>query len=709
MSKEISHLIQDRLSLPLQSIKNTVKLLDDGATVPFISRYRKEMTGSLDEVAVGNIKRELQGLNDLIKRKETILKSIHEQGLLKQDLKVKIENCWNSTQLEDLYLPFKKRIKTKATLAKEQGLEPLAKIIIAQRQNDIFFQAQRFLNKEVKDTEEALEGARYIIAEWISENIKNRELIRQLFERSAIIESKVIKKKIKDAVKYEQYFEYSESLRRIPSHRLLAIFRGEKESFLRVKVTIDNEHCLKSMERFYIQQPHTEAAEQIQLSIADALKRLLLPSIENEIKKSSKLKADLEAILVFSKNLKELLLSAPLGGKNILALDPGFRSGCKLAIIDTNGNLIHDQTIFPHPPQSQKIEAQNTIAHLVDKFKVEAFAIGNGTAGKETYKLVNEMSFEFPVDVFFINESGASIYSASEIAREEFPNKDITVRGAVSIGRRLMDPLAEFVKIDPKSIGVGQYQHDVNQNLLKESLNETISTCVNSVGINLNTASAQLLTHVSGLGSVLGKNIVEFRKEKGSFSERKQLLKVPRMGKKAYEQCAGFLRIKEGVNPLDNTAVHPESYKIVHKMAKDLKLSVEQLVLDKDAQRQIPLKNYCTEAIGLPTLKDIVKELDKPGLDPRGKASAVKFSNSINSIEDLNIGMVLPGVVNNVTKFGAFVDIGIKESGLVHISEITNRFITDVSEILSVNQEVSVKVISIDADRKRVGLSIKQA
>jgi len=709
MSIEISHLIQDRLSLPLQSIKNTVKLLEDGATIPFISRYRKEMTGSLNEVDVGNIKKELQSLNDLIKRKEAILKIIQEQGLLKPDLRVKIENCWDITNLEDLYLPFKKKVKTKATIAKEQGLEPLAKLIIGQRHNDIYFQAQKFIKNKVINVDLALEGARNIIAEWISENVKNREMIRQQFKRSAVIESKVIKKKIKEAGKYEQYFEYTESLKRIPSHRLLAIFRGEKESFLRVKINIDNDQCLKSMERFYIQRLHTESAEQIQLSIADSLKRLLLPSIENETKKAAKLKADIEAIEVFSKNLKELLLSAPLGGKNILALDPGFRTGCKLVVIDINGNLVHDQTIYPHPPQSQKFDAKNTITHLVDKFKVEAFAIGNGTAGKETYKLVKEIQFEFPVDIFFINESGASIYSASEIARKEFPNKDITVRGAVSIGRRLMDPLAEFVKIDPKSIGVGQYQHDVNQTLLKESLDETISTCVNSVGINLNTASAQLLTHVSGLGPTLGKNIVTYRKENGSFTERKQLLKVPRMGKKAYEQCAGFLRINNGKNPLDNTAVHPESYSIVQNMAKDLKLSISQLILNKEIQTQIPLKNYCTSDVGIPTLKDIIKELDKPGLDPRGKASAVKFSNNINTIEDLNIGMILPGVINNVTKFGAFVDIGIKESGLVHVSEITNRFINDVSEVLSVNQEVNVKVISIDAVRKRVGLSIKQA
>ena len=704
----ISQLIQERLSLPLKSVSNTIKLLNDGGTVPFIARYRKEMTGSLNEVVISSIKKEHQSILDLIKRREAILKSIEEQGHLSDDLKIKIENCWDPRQLEDLYLPFKRKVKTKASVARENGLEPLAKMIISQRQNDIILQAQKFVRKNVKDIDDALQGARYIISEWISENPKNRDIIRQSFERTALIESKVVKSKKTEASKYEQYFDYSESIRRIPSHRLLAIYRGEKEGFLKVKITIDESYSIQSMERFYIRRNHTESGDQIKLSIADALKRLLLPSIENEVKKTIKLKADKEAIEVFAKNLKELLLSAPLGSKNILALDPGFRTGCKLVILDSNGNLIYDNAIYPHPPQSQKDEAKGIIYHLVDKYKVEAIAIGNGTAGKETYKLVKDIHFEFPVDIFFINESGASIYSASEIAREEFPDKDITVRGAVSIGRRLMDPLAELVKIDPKSIGIGQYQHDVNANLLKESLDETISNCVNSVGINLNTASQQILTHVSGLGPVLGKNIVDYRKENGSFKERKHLLKVPRMGKKAFEQCAGFLRIRNGKNPLDNTAVHPESYGIVEKMAKDLNLTVNKLIDNKDIQKSIPLKNYCTDTIGLPTLNDIIKELDKPGLDPRGKANAVKFSNSINTISDLNIGMILPGIVNNVTKFGAFVDIGIKESGLVHISEITNQYIKDVSEFLKVNQEVNVKVISIDPNKKRVGLSIKQ-
>ncbi|MBT8230992.1 MAG: RNA-binding transcriptional accessory protein [Bacteroidia bacterium] len=709
MTETIVRIIQDRLSLPFQSVKNTVSLFSDGATIPFIARYRKEVTGSLDEIQISAIKKELQSLEDLIKRKKSILKSIEEQGQLSHDLKKKIENCWSSQHLEDLYLPFKKKVQTKAAIARKNGLEPLAKLIVSQSLNDLLFQSQKFVTKSVKNVDAAFEGARFIIAEWISENSKTRDSARQLFNRTAIIESTLVKSKKEAASKYEQYFDYSESLKRIPSHRLLAIFRGEKEGFLKVKLDVDKENLIHNLERFYIKRLGTDSADQIKLAIQDALKRLIIPSIENETKKSAKLKADKEAIEVFTKNLKELLLSPPLGSKSILALDPGFRTGCKLVVLDTNGNLIHDETIYPHPPQSKIFEAQSSIAFLVDKYNVEAIAIGNGTAGKETYKMVNNIKFDSTVDVFFVNESGASIYSASEIARKEFPHKDITVRGAVSIGRRLMDPLAELVKIDPKSIGVGQYQHDVNQVLLKEGLEETISSCVNTVGIDLNTASAELLKHISGLGLVLGSNIVKFRKENGSFKSRKALLKVPRMGKKAYEQSAGFLRIKNADNPLDNTAVHPEAYSVVEKIARDKKLSLAKLIVDKESQKNIKLQDYCTDKIGLPTLLDITKELEKPGLDPRGKASVVKFSNDINSIDDLYEGMILPGIVNNITKFGAFVDIGIKESGLVHISEITNKFINDVSEVLHLNQEVNVKVINIDAQRKRVGLSIKQA
>ena len=697
-----------QLNLPERAVKNTVQLLRDGATVPFISRYRKEMTGSLDEVEVGTIKDELQKFDELIKRKETILKTIDEQGKLTGPLKTKIENCWDPISLEDIYLPFKKKVKTKATVARENGLEPLARLITSEKHDDLRKQAQRFVNKHVADVDAALEGARHIIAEWVNENSDCREAIRSQFARYALVESKVIKKKKEEAGKYEMYFDYSEALNRIPSHRILAIFRGENEAFLRAKISIESDYAQRSIERIMIRNPRARSAKQIKMAIEDSLKRLLLPSIENEFKKAAKQKADEEAIKVFSKNLKDLLLAAPLGSKRVLAVDPGFRTGCKVVVLDEKGDLIHDSTIYPHPPQSKRDEAMYSIQHLVEKYKVEAISIGNGTAGKETFQMINGYNFGTEVEVFFVNESGASIYSASKIARDEFPDKDVTVRGSISIGRRLMDPLAELVKIDPKSIGVGQYQHDVNQTRLKENLDNTIASCVNAVGINLNTASQHLLAHVSGLGPGLGKNIVEYRKENGAFSERKQLLKVSRMGKKAYEQAAGFLRIKNGKNPLDNTGVHPESYKVVLKMAKDLKCDVEELIGDQEKIKKLDLEKYKSDSIGLPTLIDIQKELDKPGLDPRGKAKAIAFSNRINKLSDLTLGMVLPGVVNNVTKFGAFVDIGIKESGLVHISEIVDRFISDPAEILSVNQEVKVKVINIDEEKGRVSLSIKQ-
>lgn len=708
MENIICQIISSNLNLNLRSVNNTFKLLNDGATVPFISRYRKEMTGSLNEVEVNDIAKELQLIQTLIKRKETILKAIKEQNLLTPSLKTKIENCWESTVLEDLYLPFKKKLKTKATQAKENGLEPLARLILQQNGRDIHKEAQNFVNKNVANQEAALQGARYILAEWLNENEKHRAYLRNTFERHAIIKSKLVKSKKLEATKFEMYFDYEERLHKIPSHRLLAIYRGENEKLLRVKLLIDVDRAQENIERTVLKNSNSQEAIQIKLAITDSLKRLLLPSIENEFRKQSKLKADKEAIDVFTKNLKELLLAAPLGTKTILALDPGFKSGCKLTVLDKTGDLIHDETIYPHPPQSQKNESIYTLKHLIDTFKVEAVAIGNGTAGKETYQLLEEIKKDSPIDIFFVNESGASIYSASEIARKEFPNKDITVRGSVSIGRRLMDPLAELVKIDPKSIGVGQYQHDVNQTLLKENLEQTISHCVNKVGVNLNTASEYLLTHISGLGPVTAKNIVEYRNENGFYKERKELRRVPRMGKKAYEQCAGFLRIKNGKNPLDNTSVHPERYGLVKKMAKDQNVKLESLLTEKELQKNIDIQKYIDKTIGLPTLKDIINELDKPGLDPRGKAEPMQFSNRINTLDDLTIGLVLPGVVNNVTKFGAFVDIGIKESGLVHISEITNRFISDPAEILSVNQKVQVKVIQIDISKKRVSLSIKQ-
>lgn len=700
--------ITSHLDLPERAIKNTISLLQDGATVPFISRYRKEMTGSLDEVDIGKIKDQLQKIEELVKRKESILKSIKEQGSLTDAIQSKINDCWNPSQLEDIYLPFKKKIKTKATLARENGLEPLARLITSGKSDDLKKQAQKYVNKNVVDPEAALEGARHIISEWINENTECRDIIRNQFAKYARVESKVIKKKKDEATKYEMYFDYNEALNRIPSHRLLAIFRGENESLLRAKISVDLEYAQRSVERIMLDRQKRQCAIQIKIAIEDALKRLLIPSIENEFKKAAKQKADDEAILVFTKNLKDLLLAAPLGSKRILAIDPGFRTGCKVVVLDEKGDLLHDTAIYPHPPQSKKEEAMHSLQYLVENYKVEAISIGNGTAGKETLQMVNTHNFGKEIDVFFVNESGASIYSASKIAREEFPDKDVTVRGSISIGRRLMDPLAELVKIDPKSIGVGQYQHDVNQTRLKENLDNTIASCVNAVGINLNTASQHLLAHVSGLGPVLGKNIVEYRKENGAFSERKELLKVKRMGKKAYEQAAGFLRIRDGKNPLDNTAVHPESYTIVKKMAKDLSCTIKQLISDKEKIEQLTLKNYVTDQIGLPTLIDIKKELEKPGLDIRGKAKAVAFSNRINKISDLSVGMILPGVVNNVTKFGAFVDIGIKESGLVHISEIVDRFITDPAEVLQVNQEVKVMVINIDELKGRVSLSMKQ-
>ncbi len=696
------------VGLPAKSVKNTLSLLREGATIPFISRYRKEMTGSLDELQVGLIKDEVQKLDDLIKRKESILKTIQEQGALTDALKKKIDSCWDSTRLEDIYLPFKKKVKTKARIARDNGLEPFARLITSEGNEDLRKRAQRYINKNVPDVDAALEGARHIISEWINENVACRELIRGQYEKYGLVESKVVKKKKDDAVKYEMYFEYSERLNRIPSHRLLAIFRGEKEGLLKAKISIEEEYAQRGIERTMIRNPRGKSAEHIRLAIEDSLKRLLLPSIENEFKKAAKQKADEEAILVFSKNLKDLLLAAPLGNKRILAIDPGFRTGCKVVALDEKGDLLEDTTIYPHPPQSKRDEAMYTVQHLVEKHAIEAISVGNGTAGKETFQMLNGYNFGKEVEVFFVNESGASIYSASKVAREEFPDKDVTVRGSISIGRRLMDPLAELVKIDPKSIGVGQYQHDVNQTKLKENLDTTIASCVNAVGINLNTASQHLLAHVSGLGPVLGKNIVAYRKEHGPFAERKELKKVARMGAKAFEQSAGFLRIRDGKNPLDNTGVHPESYHVVKQMAKDLKCDLKSLIADKELIRSLKLKKYVNETIGLPTLMDIQKELDKPGLDPRGKAKAVAFSNRINKISDLSDGMVLPGVINNVTKFGAFVDIGIKESGLVHISEIVNRFISDPAEVVSVNQEVKVKVIGIDEAKGRVSLSMKQ-
>ena len=702
------NLIQKTTNLPLASVQNTVALLKEGATIPFIARYRKERTGSLDENQITHIQKTYQGLLDLIKRKEYILKVITEQGNLTPKLKQQINDTWDENTLEDLYLPFKRKATTKASVAIANGLEPLAKTILQQNNSSLYKIAESYRNAKVKTADAAIDGAKHIIAAWISESQYVRDRIRKIYSRSAIITSKVVTKKKTEAVKYKDYFEFSESLGRCPSHRLLAIYRGEKAGYLRVKITVDNAQVTPILDKKYITSKG-ECADHIQDAIDDSLKRLIYPSIENEYRKLSKQKADIEAINVFSENLKQLLLSAPLGTKPVLAIDPGFRSGCKVVCLSENGDLLYDTVIFPHPPQMRVEDAKDKIYKLAKKYKSEAIAIGNGTAGKETMALCKSIDFDKEVDIHLVNESGASIYSASKVAQEEFPTQDLTVRGSVSIGRRLMDPLAELVKIDPKSIGVGQYQHDVDQNLLKDSLDRTVESSVNAVGINLNTASKHLLAYVSGLGPTLAENVVKYRTEQGAFSDRKQLKKVARMGAKSYEQAAGFLRIREGKNVLDTTAVHPESYPIVTQMAKDAKVKVESLLHNKSLLESIDLKQYVTSEVGLPTLKDIIVELAKPGLDIRGEVETMHFSDGINSIADLQVGMVLPGVINNITKFGAFVDIGIKESGLVHISQITDRFIKDPAEVLKLNQQVKVKVMDVDEPRKRVSLSMKDA
>ncbi|MFT6811297.1 MAG: hypothetical protein ACJA01_004545 [Saprospiraceae bacterium] len=700
----ISKHIQKSTGLNQRSIDQVLILFGEGATIPFIARYRKERTGGLDEVQLASIQSELQRLQKLEKRKESILATIEEQGKLTPALKQEILNCWDGVQLEDLYLPFKKSRKTKADTARENGLETLAKIISAQRSNDLYQEAKRFVRGKVSNPEVALEGARHIIAEWINENLSMRSAIRSMFERYALLESKVIPKKKEDAQKYTDYFSYSEALKRVPSHRLLAVYRGEEESLLRVKITIDEDRAIEKLERYYIKS-RGDSAEQLFLSIKDALKRLILPSIENEFKKSAKEKADLEAIAVFSNNLKQLLLASPLGGKSLLAIDPGFRTGCKVVVLDEQGDLLQNDTIYPHPPQLKPDASAHIIQSLLSKYNIENIAIGNATAGRETYQFLQSINTE--AELYMVNESGASIYSASEIAREEFPDHDITVRGAVSIGRRLMDPLAELVKIDPKSIGVGQYQHDVNQPLLRDNLQRVVESCVNAVGINLNTASKHVLQYVSGIGPTLAENIINHRNEIDGFSSRKELLEVPRMGKKAYEQAAGFLRIRESQSLLDNTAVHPEQYALVRRMLKEHRIPLDESIAKNDKLNSINLTTYVSHDVGLPTLQDILEELQKPGLDPRGKAKTVSFSSNIRSIDDLKSGMTLTGVINNLTKFGAFVDIGIKESGLIHISQITDRFIKDPAEVLSLNQEVQIRVLEIDTNRKRISLSMK--
>lgn len=702
----ISTLIASALNISESQIVKTIDLLNSGATIPFISRYRKEVTGGLDEVQIAAIKDQNNKLIELVKRKETILSSIEEQEKLTPELKKRIENCWISSELEDIYLPYRPKRRTKAEMAREKGLEPLAQMIFLQNKIDVTTKASSFVNDEVKDTEEAINGAKDIIAEWVSENEEARNGIRNIFQRHGHIISKVIKGKEEEGDKYRDYFDVDEPLNRCSSHRLLAIRRGEAEGFLRVSITPDEDTALERLDKIFLKSDN-DSTEIVADAITDSYKRLLKPSIETEFNNLSKDKADEEAIKVFIENLRQLLLAAPLGQKRTLGIDPGFRTGCKIVCLDAEGNLLHNETIYPHPPQNDSKKAGNKILQLVATYNIEAIAIGNGTASRETENFITGLRYEKEVLVFVVSENGASIYSASKTARDEFPEYDVTVRGAVSIGRRLMDPLAELVKIDPKSIGVGQYQHDVDQTKLKKSLDQTVESCVNLVGVNLNTASKHLLTYVSGLGATLAQNIVDYRAENGAFASRKELLKVPRMGAKTYEQCAGFLRISDAKNPLDNSAVHPESYHIVESMAKDLGTTVAELISKKELKKSLDLKKYATDTVGLPTLNDIIQELDKPGRDPREQIKQFQFDPTIRTIDDVKEGMRLPGIVTNVTNFGCFVDIGVKENGLVHISQLADRFVSDPTEIVSLHQHVEVSVLEVDRQRKRISLSMK--
>jgi uncharacterized protein len=699
-------IIAQSLSVAERYVSKTIDLLNDGATIPFISRYRKEATGGLDEVAVNDIKQQYEKLCELTKRKDTVLNAIEEQGKLTPELKSVIENCWDSTQLEDIYLPYKPKRHTRAEIARKKGLEPLAKILMAQHERDVYSCAEQFVGDEVEDADSALQGARDIIAEWVNENEAARNSMRNIFNRQAFIISKVVEGKETEGAKYRNYFDYSELLSKCTSHRLLAVRRGEAEKILKVSITPDETYGIEALIRRFV-KGRTESSEQVEMAVKDCYKRLLKPGIETECAALSKEKADEQAIRVFAENLRQLLLAPPLGPKRVIGIDPGYRTGCKTVCLDATGNLLHNETIYPHPPQNEKSKASAKILSLINTYSIDAIAVGNGTAGRETEHFLANLRYNRKIQVFVVNEDGASVYSASKIAREEFPDYDVTVRGAVSIGRRLMDPLAELVKIEPKSIGVGQYQHDVNQTKLKQSLDLTVESCVNLVGVNLNTASKHLLTYISGLGPALAQNIVDYRTKNGVFESRKDLLKVPRLGAKAYEQAAGFLRIPEANNPLDNSAVHPESYQVVEAMAKDLNCSVTDLIKDKTLRSKIQMEKYVTEKTGMPTLSDIMAELDKPGRDPRHGIKVFEFDSNIRSISDLKEGMVLPGIVNNITNFGCFVDIGIKEKGLVHVSEMADRFVSDPTEIVSIHEHVKVKVLGVDTERKRVQLSMK--
>ena len=703
-SKFIS-LISSTLQLSEKQIRNAIQLFVEGATIPFVSRYRKEMTDGMDEVQLGDTKEQYDKLCELAKRKIAVLKSIDEQGKLTGELNARIDNCWNITGLEDIYLPYKPKRRTRAEIARECGLEPLAMKLMKQESNDVENLAQSFVKGDIVDAVDALKGARDIIAEWMNENETARNSIRTIFAREAVISSKLIKGKEEEAQKYRDYFDMNEKLSRCSSHRLLAIRRGESEGFLRVSISPEDDHCLERLDRIFV-KGETESAQQVAEAVTDAYKRLLKPSIETEFASVSKAKADAEAIRVFAENLMQLLLSPPLGQKRVLGIDPGFRTGCKVVCLDAQGNLLHNETIYPHPPVNETSQAMRKVQKMVEAYDIQAVAIGNGTAGRETEQFIQNTRFDREVKLFVVSENGASIYSASKIARDEFPEYDVTVRGAVSIGRRLMDPLAELVKIDPKSIGVGQYQHDVDQSQLKKALDHTVENAVNRVGVNLNTASKHLLVYISGLGPQLAQNIVDYRTENGAFKSRKQLMKVPKMGAKTFEQCAGFLRIPDSVQLLDNSAVHPESYGIVESMAKDLKMDIKELIHTKDLKKSLDLQKYITPTVGLPTLNDILLELEKPGRDPRSEIQVFEFDPNVKKITDLRIGMELPGIVTNITNFGAFVDIGIKENGLIHLSQMADRYISNPAEVVSVHQHIKVRILEVDVERKRVQLKL---
>ena len=702
----LTQLIAKAVGITPTQVNHTLELLNGGSTVPFISRYRKEATGGLDEVQIEAIQSHYQRLTELSKRKEFVLQTIDEQGKLSPELKQRIEDTWDAALLEDLYLPYKPKRKTRAEIARQRGLDPLATLLLTQREPNPLRAATRYVKGEVKDADEALKGARDIIAEQVSENEKSRQQVRNQFARQAILSAKVIKGKEAEAANYRDYFDCSEPLKRCSSHRLLAMRRGEAEGLLRVTISPEDSRCIEQLARYYV-RGNSESSLQVQEAVEDAYKRLLKPSMENEFAALSKQQADDEAIRLFAQNLRQLLLAPPLGQLRVMGIDPGFRTGCKVVCLDAQGNLLHNENIYPHPPVSKGKEAAASLMKMIEAYRIEAIAIGNGTAGRETEEFIKRLTFHHDVRVFVVSEQGASIYSASPLARKEFPDYDVTVRGAVSIARRLMDPLAELVKIDPKSIGVGQYQHDVDQSKLKQALDSTVEHCVNLVGVNLNTASSHLLSYVSGLGPTLAQNIVEYRAEHGPFASRHELLQVPRMGAKTFEQCAGFLRIAQGKHPLDNTAVHPERYALVEQMARDLQCTIPQLIADSQLRRRIDLKRYCSSTVGMPTLNDIMQELEKPGRDPRGGVSDFAFDSHVRTLDDLREGMELPGIVNNITDFGAFVDIGIKESGLVHLSQLADRYIKHPSEVVSIHQQVRVRVVGIDHDRKRIALSMK--